>query len=566
MMKKNKDERKKPERRKSKLRMRTMLTIMSVIPLLLSIIIISTVSLYNTKTNLEKQVKDTLYIVANNLSSYCNGQKLHAGNVSAFSEFLDSLKDQNMEMAIILQDKTCVSSIKNENDYRVKEIKFEKDFEKDKEELEEGFFDLSVTIEGKDYFAYYTPIFADGEITAMAFAAELQDDVNNAIRKNIISTVVFSIILAVVFAIVALLFGRGIIKSINTVDRHINALSKGDLSRQAESRNAVREINTLLDATKLMQENLSETIGKVKDVSLKLGDSISEVTKLSDSSSGKAKQITGAMEDLSKIAGGMAENVQNINEQMVEIGNCINDISDNVEHLHNNSETLLKTNDEARVDMDAIMENSRKSVEAVNGILEQIRETNYSIMEIDKAVGIILSISEQTALLSLNASIEAARAGEAGRGFAVVAGEIGTLSSQSADGAEMIKNLAQTIIEKSQASVQLADGISSLILQEQESILKTQRKYEELSESISKSVAKIRDIAEKTDSLTEYKEKVLDNVQDLSAIGEENYASSEEVSANVSVIISEVQMVNENCDRMNEMAKELAESASYFQE
>ena len=129
-MKKNKDERKKPERRKSKLRMRTMLTIMSVIPLLLSIIIISTVSLYNTKTNLEKQVKATLYIVANNLSSYCNGQKLHAGNVSAFSEFLDSLKDQNMEMAIILQDKTCVSSIKNENDYRVKEIKFEKDFEK----------------------------------------------------------------------------------------------------------------------------------------------------------------------------------------------------------------------------------------------------------------------------------------------------------------------------------------------------------------------------------------------------------------------------------------------------
>lgn len=50
-------------------------------------------------------------------------------------------------------------------------------------------------------------------------------------------------------------------------------------------------------------------------------------------------------------------------------------------------------------------------------------------------------MSNQTNLLSLNASIEAARAGEAGRGFAVVASEIGNLANNSSTTAETIKNI-----------------------------------------------------------------------------------------------------------------------------
>ena len=542
-----------------------MLMTFSLIPLVLSVAIISTTSLYVTKNNSEESAKDMLYIVANNLASYCNENEINVMNSGDYYYFLDSLKEQNIEMAILLEDAPCATSIKNENDYRIREIECERDITTDAEALEHGFYDNEVLIDGQVYCAYYMPIKGAGdEVIGMAFAGELQEYVTGATESIIVTFAGVAVFLVILFSIITLLFSRGLLKSFETVGENVNTLSQGDLKQQKEHKSAVKEMNALLFETGLMQKNLSEIIGNVKQLSKRLVESIIEVTQLSESSSGRARQITSAVEELSTSTMGMAGNVQDIHSQMLEIGNCVNDIYEHVEHLYSSSENILQTNGEAKTSMNMIMENSRKSVQAINDITTQINETNDSIMEIDQAVELILSISEQTNLLSLNASIEAARAGAQGRGFAVVAEEIRHLSEQSSEGAEMIKNIAQKITEKSRKSVQLADGVYSLILSEQENVSTTQQKYEALSTDIDQSVNEIKSIAEKTDHLTNYKEKVIENVQDLSAISQENAASNEEVNANISEIISEVRTVNENCERMNRMARELEESVSYF--
>lgn len=547
-----------------KFRLFTMLMTLSLIPLILSVGIISTTSLYITKNNSEEGAKDTLFIVANNLASYCRENEINVMNSGDYYFFLDSLKEQNIEMAILLEDAPCATSIKNENDYRIREIEAEKNVTMNPEILENGFYDNYVLIDGKVYCAYYMPIIADDEVIGMAFAGELQEHVTGATKSIIVTFSGVAIALIVLFSIITFLFSKGLLKSFETIGRNVNSLSKGDLNKQKEQRSAVKEMSTLLFETSIMQKNLSETIGKVKILSNRLVESIIDVTQLSESSSGRAKQITSAMEELSLSTMGMAENVQDINSQMLEIGICVNDIFESVEHLYNSSESILQTNGEAKVNMNTIMENSKKSVSAINDISSQIKETNDSIVDIDKAVELILSISEQTNLLSLNASIEAARAGAHGRGFSVVAEEIRHLSEQSSDGAEMIKNIAQKITEKSKKSVQLADGVYSLIMLEQENVLTTQKKYEELSDNIDQSVIAIKSISEKTDNLANYKEKVIENVQDLSAISQENAASNEEVNANINEIIAEVRTVNENCEKMNRMALDLEESVSYF--
>jgi methyl-accepting chemotaxis protein len=70
-------------------------------------------------------------------------------------------------------------------------------------------------------------------------------------------------------------------------------------------------------------------------------------------------------------------------------------------------------------------------------------------------------ITEQTNLLSLNASIEAARAGDAGRGFAVVAGEIGKLANSSSHTASEIQHL----VEESNRSIEMVRNCFNEIIQ-----------------------------------------------------------------------------------------------------
>ena len=536
------------KKRKFRFSLFSMLITLSLIPLILSIGIISTISVYVTKNNLEEESQATLYIVANNLANYCRENEINAINASNYYEYLDSLKEQNIEMAIIIDGAPCATSIKNENDYRIREIEVQS-------ENTEGYFDQQVVIDNKEYFAYYIPIESNGEVIGMAFAGELQENVTGAINSIVLTFAGIAVFLIVIFAILALTLSRGLVKSFRLVGRSVNALSKGDLSVQVTNKSLVKEMSVLLSEAEVMQKNLSEIIGKVKDVSQTLVDNIAEVTRESESSFGRANQITTSMQELSASTMKMGDYVQDIQTQMIEIGNCVNDISLSVDHLYNNSENIVKTNQEAKDNMDMIMTNSRQSVEAVRDIALQIKETNSSITEVDKAVELILSISQQTNLLSLNASIEAARAGEFGRGFAVVAEEIRHLSEQSAEGAEMIKNLAQTITQKSKKSVELADKVHSLIIHEQENVSKTQNKYEELSRDIIVSVEEIKSIANKTDNLTDYKERVIDNVQNLSAISEENTANNEEVNSNIDEITSEVQIVNDNCEKMNDMQR-----------
>ena len=375
-----------------------------------------------------------------------------------------------------------------------------------------------------------------------------------------------ALMLGILFATLILIFSRYLTSALKRAGKNVDALSRGILRQENEAKSGIREMNELLTSTQNMQEKLVTTISSVKELSISLVNDIANVTELSENSNHKADKISVSMNDLSDSTLLLDKNIQRIEEQIIEIEEGVAEISDRVIRLQSNSRSMIQTNRKATDSMNEIYEGSEQSVKAVGDIAEQIRQTNLSIGEIDKAVELILSITEQTKLLSINASIEAARAGEAGRGFGVVAEEIGNLSDQSAQGAEMIKNLAKTITEKSLESVRLADQVSGLIVKEQQTVMDTQQKYAEHSMDLDRSVSEIEGIAEKTILLSDRKEKIVTGIRTLTEISKKNAGQNANVNQNISDIILEIQNANRRCEKMNVIAYELQKSISFFHE
>lgn len=540
----------------------SMLMFFALVPIVVSIAILSITSISLTRNNIKDSMENTLYVVANDLAKYCEQNDITAMNASGYYDYIDSLTGQGIEMAIVMEGIPCTTSIKNENGYRIREIEVEKNVE----EIGEGFYDDKVVIDGKEYFGYYMPVYRDGRLSCIAFACSLTDSRDSAVTTIIVYFLIVAVILLIVFALFAYYFGRILDRLFRSTGDNLNELAKGNISEQKFRGGGLKEIGMIVDSTKTVQENLSRVIGKVKDTSGQLSGDINEVTGLSQNNTLLAEQIADTMEELAHASASLDINVQDINTQMLEIGTCVNDIRDNVNHLGDTSGEVLVTNDAAMKDMQSILRISEETVRAVEGIANQIAKTNDSVAEIDKALELILNISEQTRLLGLNASIEAARAGEMGRGFSVVAEEIRNLSDQSTKGAEIIKEIIGRIVEMSGNSVRLVGDVNRMTLQEQQGIVQTQRKYEELSKSISASVEEIQVVTGKIDHLAEYKEKVIDHVQSLSAISQQNTASNEEVSNHVEQMLEEIKEVTSHCEKMNAMAEELNQSVEYFYE
>ena len=130
----------------------------SLIPLIISTVIISVFSSYIIKANLEKDAENALLIAANDLASYCYDNEITAMNATDYYEYIDSLQKHDIELAIIAEGTPCTTSIKNENGYRVREISLSLNIEADRAILENGYYDKNVMVDDNVYFGYYLPM------------------------------------------------------------------------------------------------------------------------------------------------------------------------------------------------------------------------------------------------------------------------------------------------------------------------------------------------------------------------------------------------------------------------
>jgi methyl-accepting chemotaxis protein len=267
------------------------------------------------------------------------------------------------------------------------------------------------------------------------------------------------------------------------------------------------------------------------------------------------------------------------------ISNAINEISSGVMHtaesiqkqsaMSKNIHSLIVNTSELSDHMEAL---SKESLSALNEGIEHVRELSEKALiandksqyahrkmqeltekanEIQSITEIITGISEQTNLLSLNASIEAARAGENGRGFAVVADEIRKLAMQSKDSATSIAEILESLGRKATRTSESVMMLKEINDQQTDLINNTKNVFDSISVKMDEFTNNVQLVTQKLDEIVDSNNKVIDSITEVSALSEEASANVEEADAMTS-------MSRQNADKARVLVKELIETSDGF--
>ncbi|MGF7060828.1 heme NO-binding domain-containing protein [Brassicibacter mesophilus] len=259
-----------------------------------------------------------------------------------------------------------------------------------------------------------------------------------------------------------------------------------------------------------------------------------------------SKEISGVVEQVAQGAVSQAEETEGSAYLLNNNINTLNQIVDNEnkskEELENVVNRISKGYDELR--------NTSSSLESILGEFETVKENSLRVQgrakDVTKIVEAVESIADQTNLLALNAAIEASRAGEFGRGFAVVAGEIRNLAEES-------KSAVKDINENLVSFISEIDSVVKQIEQQYVVLNNENDNLSNVADTNHDIVISIKDVSngliEMITQLTQETQainRVSENIESLAAIAEENSASSEEVSANVTTYAQEIEKMMEN--------------------
>ena len=369
------------------------------------------------------------------------------------------------------------------------------------------------------------------ELTQLASQVREKVEKQNASSKTsmmILIGVVFVVGLALI-VLLTLFVIVSVRRSINGFKSTLTGISEGKLSVRAKTGSG-DEFDVFGRSLNSMADTLTGTLKHVNDAADELNSSGAKLEQMAQSTSQTSEQIQTSIHGTASGATEQAENVEDSTNQIQGMGELMEQMVQNVNQLDVSAENMEQASEEAKQILNELSQSNLKMTDGVGKIAEQIETTNQSVQEIREAVSLISSIASQTNLLSLNASIEAARAGEAGRGFAVVASEIQQLADQSNQSADKIYEVINTLTKNFQQTMQIMEDVRTSTAEQNEKLEATQKQFVIVGDGISVSRSETSMIKELIEECNQVRIHVSEIMMNLSAISEENAASTTETA------------------------------------
>ena len=233
-------------------------------------------------------------------------------------------------------------------------------------------------------------------------------------------------------------------------------------------------------------------------------------------------RLSDLADQLEKGMGGRVQVVNQSTDELVQIGETLNQLAEETRAKSNDSSDLAAKSAEYTEDVMARTARLRQSTQTISEeamaqqdltqeVAREAEDVAVTVSKLEEMAGkiggvveLIENIAGQTNLLALNATIEASRAGDAGAGFAVVAGEVKKLASETSQATQTISDQIAGI----QHSIATVSGAVTTIRQ----------RVRTVSEGVDTVTSGVRSLTAETAEISTRIEEVSNNAKKVAGV------------------------------------------------
>lgn len=393
-------------------------------------------------------------------------------------------------------------------------------------EIEEnGDGQVTRSIDGEEYtISFQTMDEVSGTYVVFVRNASFMSPITN--MGNIIVLIIIASVLVSVILLIK--FIKSLTTPLTDLQATMKEVKKGNFFISSP-KTTIPEIMSLHNSYNIMMNYIQQVLQEMKNSTTSLQATGNQLKSSSTLTLQSSEELTNSISIVNDGAKQTANSSENNLRTTVEMKGKIEELINNMNNILHTSKKMNSTANRGEKSIKKLISTFEDYERDVDELTKSVEGVFRQSLYISELVQLIQKVSEQTKLLSLNASIEAARAGDKGKGFAVVANEIGKLAEQSSEAANKITN---SIVHMEELTANASDECKQMLVNSKNNLdiatgSKSELNY--LMSEIADTITTIVDIQQELHSLESYLPVQKESSEQLVALSQQTLASTEEM-------------------------------------